>query len=500
MPTEHSTKKEKSIEGKKQDAKADKSEASYETPIEKLVESFHTTQIKGESFSYHARAGTLILKLEKDEHEPQAKAEVFFISYTLQSSHPDNSSSSRPLLISFNGGPGSSSVWLHMGFLGPKRVVVEDNHAQPLPPPFTLIPNDHSILKYADLVFIDPVGTGYSRAVPGEKANQFYEVQEDVKWMGEFIRLFVTRFKYWQSPKFLIGESYGTTRAAGLASYLQERYGMFMNGIFLVSSILDFKTRQGDFETLLYLPSMAATAWYHKQLNSELQTNLPSLITKVKDFCFQEYAPALLKGNTLSPHEEEQIAKKISHYTGLSQQFVENCDLRLDLRFCKELLRKNRRTVGRLDSRFQGIDKDAAGSNYEFDPSYALIQGPYTAAFNHYVRSELEFETDLIYEILTDLSKSWSYKPPSYANDLNVAESLRKAMSQNPFLKVHVANGYYDLATPFFATEYTFQHLGLDPVLTENISMSYYEAGHMMYMKESCLAELAYQLNQFITG
>jgi carboxypeptidase C (cathepsin A) len=220
---------------------------------------------------------------------------------------------------------------------------------------------------------------------------------------------------------------------------------------------------------------------------------------EVRNFCYTDYALALLKGDSLAGEEYEHIVSQLVRYTGLSADFIKRINLRLDLRFCKELLRDERRTVGRLDGRFKGIDKDAAGSNFEFDPSYLAIQGPYTATFNDYVRRELEFETDLVYEILSNLYTKWSYKSPSYASDLNVAESLRKAMSQNAFLKVHVANGYFDLATPFFATEYTFNHLELDQSLRKNITMSYYDAGHMMYSKESCLAKLKKELAKFIS-
>lgn len=483
------------------DEKEKKSEEKKEPIKEKLLETQHKMEIDGEELEFVARAGTIVLKHEEDEKKPQEKAEIFFVSYTKKpkiSKLKSDPIKPRPLLISFNGGPGSSSVWLHLGFLGPKRVIVEDENEQPLPPPFKLIPNKYSILKYVDLVFIDPVGTGYSRAVPGEKATQFYEVQEDVKSVAEFIRLFVTRYQRWDSPKYLIGESYGTTRAAGLSSYLQERYGMYMNGIFLVSSILDFKTLQGDFETLLYLPTLAATAWYHKKIERSAYPTVKVLIEEVKTFCYSEYARQLLKGDTLTSEETDRLATQLHKYTGLSTEYIKNSNLRLDLRFCKELLRTERRTVGRLDGRFKGIDKDAAGSSFEFDPSYSLILGPYTAAFNYLIRKELQFETDLLYEIIGDISEKWQFKPKDYAASLNVAESLRKAMSQNQFLKVHIANGYYDLATPFLATEYTFTHLGLESSLKKNISMSYYEAGHMMYMKESCLAKLHEELVKFL--
>ncbi len=487
----------RNAENKDKDKNLKNTEKELEEPQEKLVQTEHSVIIQGKEISYTTTAGTIILRHEEEEKKPKAKAEIFYISY---SKKDVKNLKKRPLLISFNGGPGSSSVWLHMGFLGPKRVLVEDENECSLPPPFDLISNDYSILDIADLVFIDPVGTGYSRAVPGEKADQFYEVKEDIKAIGEFIRVYITRNKRWSSPKYLIGESYGTTRAAGLSSHLQERHGMFMNGIFLVSSILDFKTRQGDFNTLLYLPTLSATAWYHNKLDPELQElHVEKLIDQVKDFCNDSYASALLKGDKLKGEEYEDIANKIAKFTGLSLQYVKHSNLRLDLRFCKELLRDERRTVGRLDSRFKGIDKDAAGDSFEFDPSYAIIQGPYTASFNDYIRSDLNYECDLNYEILSDLYEKWTFKGPAYSSDLNVAESLRKAMSQNTFLKVHVANGYYDLATPFFATEYTFDHLQLDPSLNKNISMSYYKAGHMMYIKESCLAKLREELVQFLS-
>ncbi|MHA1910866.1 MAG: S10 family peptidase [Candidatus Kariarchaeaceae archaeon] len=480
----------------KNNEKNEKNNSKKEEPKEQLVETQHSITLNGEEIAYTARTGTIILKHEEDEKKPQAKAEIFFISYT---KNDVSDLSKRPLLISFNGGPGSSSVWLHLGMLGPQRVLVEDENEQLLPPPFSLVKNDYSILNKADLVFIDPVGTGYSRAVPGEKADQFYEVKEDVKSVAEFIRIFITRYNRWTSAKYIIGESYGTTRAAALSSFLQESYGLFMNGIFLVSSILDFKTRQGDFESLLYLPSLSATAWYHKKLAEDLQGDLEATMDEVRNFCYTDYASALLKGDSLEGEEYELIASQLARFTGLSTDFIKRINLRLDLRFCKELLRDERRTVGRLDGRFKGIDKDAAGSNFEFDPSYLAIQGPYTATFNDYVRRELNFETDIVYEILSNLYTKWSYKSPSYAGDLNVAESLRKAMSQNNFMKVHVANGYFDLATPFFATEYTFTHLELDESLRKNITMSYYDAGHMMYSKESCLAKLRDELVKFIS-
>ncbi|MBS3753698.1 MAG: hypothetical protein KGY46_09970, partial [Anaerolineales bacterium] len=365
-----------------------------------------------------------------------------------------------------------------------------------------MVENEHSLLDETDLVFIDPVGTGYSRPVPGEEAKQFYSVKDDVKFVGEFIRLFTTRSKRWSSPKFLIGESYGTTRAAGLSGFLQERHGMYLNGIMLVSTVLDFQSTRfnpgNDLPYILFLPTYTATAWYHKRLDNSLQSDLKKTLEEVEKFALHEYALALLQGASLPEAKKQEIIQKLAHYTGLTEQYIQQTNMRINIyRFVKELLRDQRRTVGRLDSRFKGIDRDAAGEKSEFDPSYKAIQGPFTAVFNQYVRSDLEFEHDLPYEILANLYESWDFD--EFANQyLNVAETLRKAMSLNPDLKVFVANGYFDLATPYFATDYTFNHLHIDPSLEENIQMAYYRAGHMMYIHPTSLVKLKNDLRDFI--
>jgi carboxypeptidase C (cathepsin A) len=324
--------------------------------------------------------------------------------------------------------------------------------------------------------------------------------------VGEFIRLYTTRYQRWMSPKFLIGESYGTTRAAGLASYLQDRRGMYLNGLILVSTILNFQAYRfepgNDLPYITFLPTYAATAWFHKRLSADLlRKDLRALLDEVEAFALGEYALALMKGAALTASERRNIVKKLSHYSGLSSDYIERTDLRIEIfRFTKELLREQGATVGRLDSRYKGIDRDSAGEKFEFDPSSTAITGAYTATLNDYVRSELIFESDLPYEIIKpNLWQNWSYA--EYENRfLDVAEGLRKAMSVNPQLKVHVANGYYDLATPYFATGYTFNHLGLDPSLQANISMSYYPAGHMMYVHLASLAALKAQLAAFIRG
>jgi carboxypeptidase C (cathepsin A) len=364
------------------------------------------------------------------------------------------------------------------------------------------VDNEFSILDQTDLVFIDPVTTGFSRAVPGEADKQFHGFKPDIESVGDFIRLYISRYHRWASPRYLIGESYGTTRAAGLSGYLQERHGLYLNGIMLVSVVLNFMTldfRPGnDLPYILFLPTYAATAWYHNRLAPELQADLGRTLAEVEAFALGEYATALLQGDALPAEVRTGIAARLTRYTGLSVEYIEQTNLRINIhRFVKELLRDRRRTVGRLDSRYTGIDRDAAGENNEYDPSYAIIQGPYTGALNDYVRRELRFESDLPYEILSERVRPWSFDQHQNAY-VNVGETLRKAMSMNPHLRVFVANGYYDLATPYLATRYTFDHLELDESLRGNITMTYYEAGHMMYIHDPSLARLKADLDGFL--
>jgi carboxypeptidase C (cathepsin A) len=479
------------------------------TPQDNLVTTHHTLTIDGEAIAYTVTAGTIVLKEEaekKGEEEgasegEKPKASIFFIAYT-KDDVPDPAS--RPLTFSFNGGPGSSSVWLHLGVLGPRRVLLDDDGFA-LRPPYKLVDNEASLLDVTDLVFIDPVSTGFSRPVPGEKAKEFHGFSKDIESVGDFIRLYTSRYRRWLSPKFLVGESYGTTRAAGLSGYLQERHGLWLNGIMLVSSILDFQTADfdpgNDLPYLLFLPTYTATAWYHRRLPADLQKlPLAEVLAEVEAFVMGAYALALLQGTALPAEQRAAVASRLAQLTGLSRDYVERCDLRIGIfRFVKELLREQRRTVGRLDSRYTGIDRDAAGERFEFDPSYAAIQGAYTACFNDYVRGDLQFESDLPYEILKGLYQTWSYK--EFENHyVNVAETLRKAISMNPHLRIHAANGYYDLATPYFATTYTFNHLGLDSSLLDNVGMSFYEAGHMMYVHLPSLHKLKAELAGFIAA
>jgi len=463
---------------------------------DEIVHTEHELVIHGQTLRYTATTGIMVMK----DEEGKAKAKIFFIAYTKQDV---KDLSTRPLTISFNGGPGSSSVWLHLGVLGPKRVRSGDVD-QIQPPPYRLTDNEYSLLHVTDLVFVDPVSTGYSRPAPGEEAKQFHGLEKDIESVGDFIRLYATRYKRWNSPKFLIGESYGTTRAAGLAGYLQERHGMYLNGLLLVSVILNFQTARfdlgNDLPFILFLPTYAATALYHGQVTLKPSQTLTAWLEEVEQFALHAYTLALMKGDALPAPERQQIVQQLAAYTGLSERYIEQTNLRIHIhRFVKELLRDQRRTVGRLDTRFQGIDRDTAGETFEHDPSYSAIQGSYTATLNDYVRNQLHFESDIAYEILSGLYEQWDYS--KHQNQyVNVAETLREAMSKNPFLRVLVANGYYDLATPYFATEYTMNHLALDPTLRANIVMTYYEAGHMMYVHEPSLAQLSVDLTKFIAA
>lgn len=463
-------------------------------PEDKSVTTKHSVRIGGQEVKYTATAGTMVLKLE----DGTPKASVFYVAYTKDDV---SDAAKRPITFAFNGGPGAGSLWLHVGALGPRRVEMGDV-GNLLPPPYKFVDNESSILDVTDIVFIDPVTTGYSRPAPGEADKQFHGVQEDVQSVGDFIRLWATRNRRWGSPKFLAGESYGTTRAAGLSGYMQQRYGMYLNGIILISAILNFQTAEfdtgNDLPYILYLPTYTAIAWYHKKLPSDLQGDLQKAIAESKAFATGEYADALMRGDTLPAAKRGEIAQKLSRLTGISADYIDRADLRIEIqRFDKELMKSERRTVGRLDGRFMGIDSDAAGEQPDYDPSLAAIVGPYTATLNEYVRGELKFESDLPYEFLTGRVRPWNYAP--YENRyVNVGETLRRAMTQNPFLRVFVGKGYYDLATPFFAADYTVDHLGLDTTLRPHISGGYYEAGHMMYVHHDSLVKLKQDLAQFI--
>src|SRR5882762_5086613 len=453
----------------------------------------HEIRAGGRTLRYTATAGMMPLK----NREGETEARIFFMAYTLND--PD-SRTRRPLTFSFNGGPGSASVWLHLGAIGPKRVPMNPDGIMP-PPPYQLVDNEYTWLNQTDLVFIDPVGTGYSRVVKPE-AQRFFGLNGDIESVGEFIRMYLSRHERWTSPLFLAGESYGTTRASALSGYLIGR-GIAFNGIVLISTIMNFETADfapgNDLPYVMFLPSYAATAWYHKKLAPDLQSrSVQQLTSEVEQWAANEYTLALGKGDRLSGPERQDIAAKLARYTGLSPSFADNANLRVSLNlFRKELLRSERRSVGRLDARFKGFDASYATDSPDFDPSEAAIRPPYTSTFNNYVRGELGYKSDLEYYILGGgITSPWNWGTNNGYVDTSTA--LRNALAKNPYLKVFVAMGYYDMATPYFAVDYTLHHISLDPVLLKNFSTGYYEAGHMMYIDEKSLGKLRADVGKFI--
>jgi carboxypeptidase C (cathepsin A) len=473
--------------------KADDKAADAAKPPEPIVTE-HEVRIGGQPVKYRATAGRLPLK---EDPTLKTKAEVFFVAYERLS---EEDRTTRPITFAFNGGPGSSSVWLHMGALGPRRVQFGPE-GEPPAPPGKVIDNEYSWLDTTDLVFIDPVSTGYSRPAEGQDAGAFHSLEGDIQSVGEFIRLYTTKNGRWLSPKFLAGESYGTTRAAGLATFLQNDLGIYLNGIVLISPALNFQCL--DFDTgndtpyWLYIPSYAATAWYHKKLSPELQSKtLDEVVALAEVWAGKDYLSALGKGDAISAAEHAATAEQLAKFTGLSREFVEQNDLRVHLdRFRKELLRDQRLTVGRLDSRYTGRDRDEGGANSEFDPSYSVILGPFTATLNHYVREELRYQSDLSYEILTGKVHPWKFQENRYTE---VAERLRRGMTQNPALRVMVCMGHYDLATPPFAGDYTLTHMQVDPTLKDHVVRKHYASGHMMYIRQQDLEQLKKDAVEFI--
>lgn len=453
----------------------------------------HQLKLAGGSvLNYTATTGYMEMRDEKDT----LKANLFFIAYTKEG-EPDPAK--RPLLFSFNGGPGSSSVWLHMGALGPKIVLMTDE-GNTLPPPYKYVDNPNTWLDKADIVFIDPMMTGYTRPAGRNPQGEFTGYENDLRFVGDFIRLYITKYGRWTSPKFIAGESYGTTRAAGLSGYLQDRYNLNVNGIILISAILDFGTvrtdRGNDVPYPLGLPTFAATSWYHKKLDAKY-SSLTSLLAEVQQFATTEYTTALMKGDKITEAERNTIINKLHDYTGLSKEYLDQTNLRLTVgRYNKELLRKEKKTVGRLDSRITGQDYDDAGEEYDYDASLDVaIYGCYTTAINDYIRRDLKYDNDLPYEILTGRVRPWINSQDKY---LNVAETLRSAMVKNPFLKVWVCNGYYDMATPYFATDYVMHHMFLPKNLQGNVTHTYYEAGHMMYIHKPSLLKLKKDYDLFM--
>ncbi|MGC1303089.1 MAG: peptidase S10 [Caulobacteraceae bacterium] len=441
----------------------------------------HVAEIGGKTIPYEATAGTLTIR--DDEGKPVAS--MFYVAYVAEHHGP----ATRPVTFLFNGGPGSSSMWLHLGSLGPVRV--QTNQPDPTPAaPYHLVANQSSLLDKTDLVFLDAIGTGLSRPLGDTKGEKFWGVDQDIDTFAWAISRYVTMNDRWNSPKFIFGESYGTPRAAGL-SYLLQSQGMQLNGIVLLSSILNFGAEDAGYDQndINYLPSYAATAWYHNRIQNR-PADLAGFVQQARDFAHGPYAAALAKGDTISPAEEDQVAQKMGYFTGLSPEFIKRANLRVNLgRFRTELLRDQGDIIGRLDSRFKGTEPDTAGESADYDPISTQSIGPYLGLMNSYLRDELGYQTKLTYrpnysQVISP-AWDWRHQAPGMRRRSQVADlaiDLGTAMRQNPNLKVLSLNGYYDFATPFGGTEYDLSHMEINKTLQQNLSFKYYKSGHMVYL------------------
>jgi carboxypeptidase C (cathepsin A) len=444
----------------------------------------HKARIGGQEISYTANAGTYVIKA--DDGTP--KATMFYVAYIKDGVSDE---AKRPLSFVYNGGPGSASSFTHMG-LGPRHVVLtDDGHG--MPAPYTIEDNNDSFLDATDMVFIDAVSTGYSRPAPGENPSQFYGVVQDATIFSDFIYQYVTRNERWASPKFLLGESYGTTRSAQLSQVLQERHQIYLNGVALISAVA-FGNFGADERTRFFFPTYVTSAWFHHLLPPDLQKlSVDQVAQQAREFAHGEYAAALEKGDQIPPAEYQKVVKDVARFTGLSTKYIEEANLRVSpQRWFKELERDKRRTMGRLDSRFEGMDVDAAGERYEYDSSEASYEGAYVAMFQDYVRRELKWNTEGYYTVTANV-RPWDQGPAG-----GPAEALRSAMTQETYLKLLVVCGYYDLATPFNGIEYTVAHMNLEPSVRKNVTFQYYEGGHMMYIDKKAREKLHRDMDAWI--
>jgi carboxypeptidase C (cathepsin A) len=469
-------------------------QAAAPPPIPKLTAdavTHHSLQLNGRTYAYTARAGTITLRNETD----QPTARVFYTAFTLDGSE----STHRPVTFLYNGGPGSSTIWLRMGSFAPMRVQTVDGATTP-GPPFTLSPNKFSLIDKTDLVFIDMPGSGYGRIIGAGTSKDFWGVDQDANAFAQFIQRYVTNFDRWNSPKFLFGESYGTTRSAVLSNILAQK-GIALNGIVLLSSFLnpmvDYNDGApiggGDWAYVLYLPTETATAWYHGALGRGVPLN--SLLSEVKSFALGEYLDGLAQGSRLDQGRFNDIVAKLHRYTGLSEQYIRNSNLRIPYdRFENELLRSRGLTVGRLDGRFQTYVLDRPEISPDWDATDSAIDGAFIATGNYYLQQVLKYNPPLlyrseIYDLIYSDGNSWDFKHGNNPQDFNVAPDLAQTMTLEPRMKVFSANGYFDFATPFFATQYVLSHLYLAPALQRNISYGFYESGHMVYLHPAALAK-----------
>ncbi len=456
--------------------------------VENEVRHRDSVMINGKAYRYVSSAGTLTTR----DAEGKPTASMFYTAFTLDGAKPGTK---RPVTFLYNGGPGSPSFWLRMGSFAPVRIRTT-NPEFVRPAPYDVGPNPYSLIDKTDLVFLDAIGSGYSRPLGDMKPEQFYGVDEDVNVFAAGIERYITKFNRWTSPKFIFGESYGTTRSGALAYKLQDD-GVALNGVVLLSSIMNYGTRQPGLDQvyLSYLPSFAATAWYHNRIQNR-PADVQTIVAQARAFAVGPYMSALAKGQSISPQERDQVAEQMSQLIGLSPDFIKRANLRIDLpRFQKELLRGSARTIGRFDSRYLGIDADAAGERPETDASSDAISGAYIASFNDYLGSTLGYRTDLPYRLSArdgaGWKWNWQHKAPGQSfgaqNNPNTAIDLAAAMRANPYLKVLSMNGYYDMATPFFGTENDLGHMFLDPSQQSNLRFTYYPAGHMAYLNPDAL-------------
>jgi carboxypeptidase C (cathepsin A) len=454
-------------------------------PLESAVSTQHAVTIKGKRVPYRATVGTLPVH----DVEGRAVASVFYVYYE-RTDVQDKTQ--RPLSISFNGGPGSSSAWMHVGYTGPKRVRVDDE-GYPVQP-YGVRDNPESILDVTDIVYVDPVNVGLSRPVEGADRRQFFGVNQDIDYLGRWIELFVTRQGRWTSPKYLIGESYGTTRVSGLAFRLQDTHKMYLNGVVLVSPTDLGIERQGPVRAALYLPHYTAVAWYHGKLPADLQRqDLEAILPEVERFTIEEYLPALSRGGFLPEAQRRQVAGKVARYAGVSEQYVLNNNLSIPINsWRKELLRAERMTVGRLDARYQGVDRDAAGVSYDYDAAMSAWNHAFAPTINHYLREELGYKTDLPYYLIGGPVNPWDR-----TND-RTGENLRRAMAENPFLKVMIQGGYYDGGTDYFSTKYTMWQIDPSGQLRDRFRLQLYRSGHMMYLRDEDLVTSNEHIREFI--
>ena len=470
-------------------------------PRDLLVETRHTVQVVDGELSYTARTGRLVLREEEFKDDVfegwKPRAELAVTAYTLEVDEAERQA--RPITFVFNGGPGSSSVWLHLGVMGP-RIVDAGEVEAPTPPPYALVDNPHTPLRATDLVFIDPMSTGQSRVVEGGKAKDYHGFGKDVEQVSELIRLWCTREDRWMSPKFLAGESYGTTRAVAVAERLFSRFGMQLNGLVLISSVLDFSTQ--DFRYLRhdeacqsYLPTYAAIAHYHGKHPGR---SLREVLAQAEEFAGTTYRWALGRGNRLTDAERSEVLTTLAGLTGLSEDYLERCDLRPEhWRFCTELLRDEGRTVGRIDGRITGVLQSGIAEGMDADPSIDMIMGPYAAAIHHYLRGELGSELDLPYAVFSDAIEHWSYKEFE-GRPISVTDKLERVLRANPHLRVRIEYGYYDLATPYGAAEDTVAHLRLPEQALDRIEHAWFETGHMPYVGEATRIEEAEGITDFV--